>query len=116
LSGKFSWFDLAVSDPAAAQSFYADLLGWSMAPADGMPPYRAFAMEGDEPWAGVLDDDELTRGQWVPYVQVDDLDAATGRATALGARVVRDRMEGPAGSAVTIADPAGALLCLWVPR
>lgn len=73
-------------------------------------------MDGDQPWAGVVEGDDATAGHWVPYVQVDDLDAATAKGLALGATVVQEKSEGPAGTAVTVADPAGALVALWVPR
>lgn len=116
MAGMFTWFDLAAKDPGAAQAFYAELFGWPMAPAGDAPPYRAWAMDGERPWAGVTDDDELTGGRWVPYVQVDDLEAARARAISLGATLVRDSTVGPAGTAVTIADPAGALLALFVPH
>ncbi|WP_366942341.1 VOC family protein [Amycolatopsis sp.] len=44
---------------------------------------------------------------------VDDLDQATEQAKALGAEVVRERTELPAGSLVVIDDPTGATLVLW---
>jgi predicted enzyme related to lactoylglutathione lyase len=46
---------------------------------------------------------------------VDDLDAATKQAVALGGALVRDRTAGPAGSAVLVADPAGAVVALFTP-
>ena len=41
-----------------------------------------------------------------------DVNAA---AEAAGGTVVRPATDGPAGRAVTVADPAGALVALWVP-
>jgi len=46
---------------------------------------------------------------------VDDLDAAAKRAVALGGRLVQDKTAGPAGTAVLVADPAGAVIALFVP-
>lgn len=116
MPGKFVWFDLCAKDTAAAGRFYAELPEWPIAAAEDAGPYRSWVMDGDQPWAGVLQADGETAGQWVPYVQVDDLDAATEKATSLGATIVQDKSEGPAGTAVTIADPGGALVVLWVPR
>ena len=36
-------------------------------------------------------------GHWLPYVVVDDLDQATKRAVSLGATVVSQASDGPAG-------------------
>ena len=72
-------------------------------------------MDGDQPWASVIEAGGATAGRWVPYVRVDDLDVAVDKATSLGATVVVDKSDGPAGTAVTIADPGGALVALWTP-
>jgi predicted enzyme related to lactoylglutathione lyase len=63
-----------------------------------------------QPWAGIVAAAPGTTGQWLPYVVVGDLDAATRQAVTLGATVVRDATDGPAGTSVTIADPGGARL------
>ena len=54
-------------------------------------------------------------GRWVPYVVVDDLDAAAKQAVALGGRVVRDKTKGPGGTSVVVADPGDGLVALFVP-
>ena len=54
-------------------------------------------------------------GRWLPYVVVDDLDRATEQAVTLGATVVGEASDGPAGTSVTIADPGGAHLALFKP-
>lgn len=116
MPAKFVWFDLAAEDTGASHEFYAELLGWPIAPADDAGSYRGWIMDGDQPWAGSVDASPDTADRWVPYVQVDDLDATTEKAIALGATIVQGKTEGPAGTAVTIADPGGAILSLWVPR
>ena len=116
MAGKFVWFDVATRDAAAVSGFYAELLGWPIGAAEDAGPYRGWVMADDQPWAGVVEADDATAGRWVPYVQVDDLDAATAKAKQLGATIVVDRSEGPAGTSVTVADPGGALVALWVPR
>lgn len=37
------------------------------------------------------------------------------KAVELGATVVQDKATGPAGTAVTVADPGGALVALFTP-
>ena len=55
--------------------------------------------------------------QWLAYVLVDDVAAATKKAAALGARVVTDKTEVASyGWFSIVADPTGALLGLWQRR
>jgi hypothetical protein len=54
-------------------------------------------------------------GSWIPYAQVEDLDVAVDKATSLGATVIAGKTNRPAGTAVTIADPGGAVVALWRP-
>jgi predicted enzyme related to lactoylglutathione lyase len=86
-----------------AREFYAGLFGWPIGPGAG--DYQAWITDGFRPWAG-----GMCAGRWVPYVVVDDLDAAAKQAVELGGRVVRDKTTGPAGTSITVADPGGA----WV--
>lgn len=108
--GEFAWFDLRTDDAGGAQHFYSELLGWQIAQEGEMPPMIAGS---DGPWA-LIGGAPLSGGsQWLPYVRVDDLEAATRRAEELGATVLHARTEGPAGAFTTIADPTGAPVALW---
>jgi predicted enzyme related to lactoylglutathione lyase len=51
---------------------------------------------------------------WMPYVLVDDLKAATRKATSLGAQLMKDETEvSGMGSFTIITDPTGGMLGLW---
>jgi hypothetical protein len=51
---------------------------------------------------------------WLAYVLVNDIEASTKKAKALGASVMKDVSEVPgAGWFSIIADPTGAHLALW---
>ena len=113
MGAPFVWFDLTVAAGDEVDGFYRDLFGWSMEP--GVGDYRAWMSDGDQPWAGTVAAGNVPSGRWVPYVVVDDLDAAAKRAVDLGGSVVRDRQDGPAGTSVVVADPGGALLALFTP-
>jgi hypothetical protein len=113
MSAPFAWFDVTTKNAGEVREFYASLFGWTMQAAP--QPYAGWMMERDQPWGGVMASDTATAGRWLPYVVVEDLDAAAQRAVALGASIVQDRTEGPAGAAVTLADPGGALLALFTP-
>lgn len=86
-------------------------------PDDGKTNYASWITNNEDPWAGIIaDDTDRPTGTWVPYVVVDDLGKASGRAINLGAKVIRDIIEGPGGTSVLLADPTGALLAVFVPR
>jgi uncharacterized protein len=54
---------------------------------------------------------------WLPYVQVDDIAAATEKAKSLGARIIKDVTEVMGAGWLSIfMDPTGAVLGLWKGR
>ena len=113
MEGKFVWFDLRTKDVGRAGDFYEKLLGWNVQDQEG---HSMIAGDGG-PWAAIAPhtSKEAKDGAWVPYVQVDDVDAATARATELGATVLQEAMDGPAGRYSTIRDTGGAPIALWQP-
>lgn len=108
----FMWFDLSATDTDQAREFYTGLFGWTIS-SDAAGGYKAWILNGDQPWAGIVAGE---KGAWLPYVVVDDLEDATKRAVGLGATVITEASDGPAGTSVTIADPGGARLALFKPR
>jgi predicted enzyme related to lactoylglutathione lyase len=107
MAGSFVWFDLRTTDQERSQRFYEQLLGWEFAPQDSAP---TMLMNKGGPWALLA---EAGSSSWLPYVQVDDVDAATNSAVELGATVRQQKTEGPGGTFSVIADPTGAELALW---
>jgi uncharacterized protein len=114
-STPFIFFDLRTPDADRSRAFYRDLAGLTVddVPAGGAT-IPMFTADG-EVWGGLT---ELPAGdprppQWIPYLPVDDVDDARGRAVALGATVVRERTDLPTGSVIVIADPGGAAIALW---
>ncbi|GIJ43971.1 hypothetical protein Val02_08570 [Virgisporangium aliadipatigenens] len=113
MGAPFVWFDLTADDGGKVGDFYRDLFGWQVGPGAG--DYTAWLTHGQQPWAGVSAGGPVPAGRWVPYVVVEDLDAATKQAVALGGRVVRSRTTGPAGTSVVVADPGDGHVALFVP-
>ena len=79
--GDFIWYELLMSDPAAAERFYGPVLGWRARRAEGSPvEYRIFGTGEAEvaglmaipPGAGAAG----MRPGWIGYIGVDDVDAA----------------------------------------
>lgn len=111
MAAPFVWFDLRTEDEAQALAFYRELLQWEIEGGGGQP---AMVKGPDGPWASLAPNADGD-SQWVPYVQVEDVDAARERAGQLGATIVSEKTAGPAGDFAVIADPAGAMLALWQP-
>jgi uncharacterized protein len=105
----FVWFHNNSENTAESIKFYEKLLGWRS--ADGPPGMTMFAGEAG-PIAGIGAKDGKATG-WVPYAQVDDVDAATKRAVKLGAEVLKAKTRGPAGDFSIVRDPGGAAIALW---
>ena len=107
----FVWFDLRTKDAAQSRTFYEQLFDWDVADVptgDAKVPM----VGGEQPWASIVADGGDRLG-WFPYVQVDDLEAATKRAVELGATALDGPAEGPAGTYTPIREPGGGVFALF---
>jgi predicted enzyme related to lactoylglutathione lyase len=106
--------ELHTSDLARACEFYGRLLGWrsELVEPSGCDSYRALEMGGGAVAGGVVEC-ETPRSLWLPYVEVGQITQATDRARGLGAAVLLEPREGPAGWRSVVASPAGAEIALW---
>lgn len=115
--GEFYWNELVTSDGAAAFRFHAELFGWkSLQEMDmgAMGTYRIFGI-GEQRLGGMMTAPKETPmpPMWVYYASTSDLDAALGRATRKGAKVINGPMEVPGGGRIAqLADPQGAVFAL----
>jgi predicted enzyme related to lactoylglutathione lyase len=102
--------ELHTRDRAAARSLYRELLGWRAATVAG-GAYLALDLGGDV--GGGIVECGADRSTWLPYVEVDDIAAVTARAQQLGATVLLEPREGPAGWRCVVATPAGGEIAFW---
>jgi uncharacterized protein len=118
MPGPFVFFDLRTPDVARSRAFYTELAGLEVADLPVGDTNVPLFASGGVPWGGFtpLPEGDLRPPQWVPYLPVADLDATAEHAVRLGARVIRERTELPAGSVVVITDPGGATVALWQER
>jgi predicted enzyme related to lactoylglutathione lyase len=107
--------ELHTGDLPRACEFYAQLCGWrpERLPA-GANSYLALAL-GDGVGGGVVEC-ATRRSLWLPYVEVGEIAHATERARELGASVLLEPREGPAGWRSVVAEPAGAEIAFWQPK
>jgi predicted enzyme related to lactoylglutathione lyase len=118
MGNPFVHVELNTSDLAKAKSFYQSLFDWQLKEEDmgGGMKYTMISV-GDGTGGGMMTHPMPgAPSMWLPYVLVDDIRAATDKARALGAEIIRDVMEVPdAGSLSILRDPTGATIGLWRP-
>ena len=112
----FVHVELQTQDPTRAKAFYTGLFDWKLEDMPGMD-YTMIGV-GEGTGGGIMKHPiSGAPPQWLAYVYVDDVAAATKKAKALGATVLKDKTEVPnSGWFSLIADPMGATLGLWQPR
>jgi predicted enzyme related to lactoylglutathione lyase len=104
--------ELHTGDRHAARAFYAELCGWRPeCIAARCGSYLALEM-GRGPGGGIVEC-ETERPLWLPYVEVDGVAETTRRARRLGAAVLLEPREGPAGWRSLVASPAGGEIAFW---
>jgi predicted enzyme related to lactoylglutathione lyase len=107
--------ELHTADRACASAFYSGLLGWrTQRVAAGDASYLALELGGR--FGGGIVECGAERPVWLPYVQVDRVDEVTERARGLGASVVLEPREGPAGWRSVVASPQAGEIAFWQPR
>jgi predicted enzyme related to lactoylglutathione lyase len=107
--------ELHTGDLSSACDFYAQLCGWHPQRIDaGCGSYLALGLGGGI--GGGIVECDTERPLWLPYVEVDKIAEATDQAHRLGARVLLQPREGPAGWRSVVAAPASAEIAFWQPK
>lgn len=121
--GTFCYAELATGDPAVAGTFYMTLFGWNRNDQDlgDFGLYTQFDLDGKVVAAQFkLPDEQVANNvppNWGQYVSVADTDASAALAVDLGGQVVMGPMDVfDHGRMVVLADPTGAVFCLWQPK
>ena len=125
MANPFVHVELSTNDLSRAKEFYSKLFGWTLLevpmPGAGLPGVEAsggaYTMieVGSGTGGGMMTNPMPgAPSHWLAYVGVDDINASTKKARALGAKVVVDVMEvGAFGWMSVITDPTGATLAMW---
>jgi predicted enzyme related to lactoylglutathione lyase len=107
--------ELHTTDEREASAFYATLLRWRLERVHaGCGSYLAFGTGGDV--GGGIVECDTDRASWLPYVGVQDVEAMTQRAVALGASVLLGPRAGAAGRRSVVRTPMGGEIAFWEPR
>jgi predicted enzyme related to lactoylglutathione lyase len=118
MPNPFVHVELNTTDLEKARAFYTKLFAWKL---EQMPmPGGSYTMirVGEGTGGGMMTHPMPgAPSMWLSYVLVDDIDASTQKAKALGADVIKDVTEVPnAGWFSIIQDPTGAVLGMWKAR
>ena len=107
--------ELHTRDLSGASAFYDGLLRWRTEQIDVRGgSYHALALGGG--LDGGIVECAATRPMWLPYVEVEEIEAMTERARRLGASVLLEPREGPGGWRSVLASCEGGEIALWQPK
>ena len=107
--------ELHTGDLPRACAFYGLLCGWRPERVDARPgTYWALELGGG--FGGGVVECETPRPVWLPYVEVADITESTELARRLGASVLMEPREGPAGWRSVVATPTAGEIAFWQPK
>jgi hypothetical protein len=104
--------ELHTGDAQGASAFYRELCGWRPERIDTRHgSYLALDLGGV--LGGGIVECPIKQPLWLPYIEVPDIGAATDHARVLGATVLLEPREGPAGWRSVVATGAGGEVAFW---
>jgi uncharacterized protein len=107
--------ELHTDDLPRARATYEQLCSWrSEQVQTGNGPYVRLGLS--EGLGGGIVECATRRAMWLPYVQVGDIGTAAARACELGASMLLEPREGPAGWRAVVSTPAGGEIAFWQPK
>ena len=107
--------ELHTGDLPQARALYSELCGWRPELIETRAGSYLSLELGDGLGGGIVECG-TRRPLWIPYVEVDEIAEATGRARKLGASVLLEPREGPAGFRSVISTPTGGEVAFWQPK
>lgn len=115
--GTPCWFELSTTDPGAAATFYADVLGWHVETGGPETGGYVTCFLGDRSVAGIAGQPVVDGSStWMLYLRTSDLVATMAAVQVNGGSTVR----GPEqvlsiGALAHALDPTGARIGFWQP-
>lgn len=112
--GGFVWHELMTSDTESAQAFYREVTGLAVTPGEYVT-----LLAGQRAVGGIIGPTSEgpiwpsggPEAHWVPYIDVEDVDAAAERARELGGQVLVPPTDIPGfGRVAVLRDPQGAAI------
>jgi predicted enzyme related to lactoylglutathione lyase len=118
IPGVPCWVDSNEPDPKAVLPFYTGLFGWEfenvMPEESGGEYYMARIRGGDVAAVGPVPEGAPPMTAWNTYVAVASVDESADAVRAARGSVFQEPFDvGDAGRMAVVADPEGAVFCLW---
>ena len=107
--------ELHTGDLPQARDLYAELCGWRPEWIETRAGSYLSVELGDRLGGGIVECD-VPRPRWLPYVEVSEIAEATDRARTLGASVLLEPREGPAGWRSVVVTASGGEIAFWQPK
>ena len=104
--------ELHTHNRAGASFFYGELLGWRSERVEAAGR-EYLALDLGHGLGGGIVECGTERALWLPYASVPDVRTATELAERLGARVLLEPREGPAGWRSVVAAPDHGEIAFW---
>lgn len=104
--------ELHTGDVESARTLYAELCGWGREQIETAHG-SYLALDLGRGIGGGMVECGVPRPLWLPYVEVDDIRRTTDTARRLGAAVLLEPREGPAGWRSVIRTETGGELAFW---
>jgi uncharacterized protein len=104
--------ELHTPDQAAASAFYARLLSWRPELIEAQCGSYVAIQLGGRLHGGIVECG-TRRPLWLPYVEVDQVGERTEHARLLGARVLLEPRQGPAGWRSVVSTPEAGEVAFW---
>lgn len=114
LIGKFVWFEHASNQPADAQRFYGEVLGWKVEKLPMGKDTYEMIKTGDKSIGGYTKAEGGAAPHWISYLSVANVDATLKALTAAGGKITVPAFDVPTvGRMAGVTDPAGASFFLF---
>lgn len=114
--GSSGWRELYGADPNAGFDFYSQMFGWKKDDAMDMGPmgkYQLFSNQDGQVGGMMRKPENVPMSCWIYYFHAGPIDAAAGRVTSGGGKILMGPMEVPGGDWVLQGtDPQGAVFAL----
>lgn len=121
IHGQFVWHELMTTDVDAARTFYTSVVGWGTQAWDDSGSYQMWT-SGTQPVGGLTGLPAEVRDagappHWLTHIGARDVDATCAEIRRLGGSVLKEPWDIPSiGRVAVVADPAGAVFCLYRPE
>ena len=119
--GALAWFEVATSDPDAAEKFYGSLFDWTFdadGPAASGLDYRNITASGaQQPMGGIFGTGGQLPNHAVFYILVTDLEATCAQAEQLGGTLISKNTDPAPGTPAFayLRDPSGNQFGIFTP-